>query len=180
MRDCSPSPLDMTKTVLPSNVCSARKSSFSAPSMGTRFQVWPPSLERTMVPCDPLAHTTVLLRCTTTAIPRRFASTLVGSTFHQVYVAATASKTQVTTTRMKKSVAGLPDYFFGMAVEITLRASGCLGLQSSGGKVTRQKLGRGMENSKPTSALPERTGPRNTTEHSCSSSVPLCCICTLL
>jgi len=48
-------------------------------------------------------------------------------------------------------------------VESIVRASGCLGVQSSGGNATRQKLGRASENSNPTSALPERTGPRNAT-----------------
>src|SRR5258708_17893650 len=43
---------------------------------------------------------------------------------------------------------------------------------------SRQKLGRASENSNPTSALPERTGPRNATWHSCSSLVRLCCTCT--
>src|SRR5258707_15683157 len=65
-------------------------------------------------------------------------------------------------------------------VDSMVRASGCLGDQSSGGNATRQKLGRASENSNPTSALPERTGPRNATWHSCSSLVRLCCNCTLL
>ena len=60
------------------------------------------------------------------------------------------------------------------------RASGCLDVQSSGGNATRQNVGRGSENSKPISALPARTGPRNTTWHSCSSWVRLCCMKTLL
>src|SRR5215813_6567220 len=62
----------------------------------------------------------------------------------------------------------------------TVRASGFFGDQSSGGKATRQKLGRGAANSSPTSALPLRTGPRNTTWHSCSSCVHLCCRRTVL
>src|SRR6266566_3647190 len=41
-------------------------------------------------------------------------------------------------------------------------------------KATRQKVGRGELNSTPTSARPLRTGPRNATWHSCSSSVMLC------
>src|SRR5262245_16052673 len=45
----------------------------------------------------------------------------------------------------------------------TVRASGCFGVQSSGGKATRQNVGCGEENSRPISALPERTGPRKTT-----------------
>src|SRR2546430_10628521 len=56
----------------------------------------------------------------------------------------------------------------------TVRASGLLGVQSSGGKATRQKVGRGAVNSRPSSPLPPRTGPRNATWHSCSSSVLLC------
>src|SRR5580693_3030830 len=59
-----------------------------------------------------------------------------------------------------------------------LRASGCFGDQSSGGNVTRQKVGDGAENSNPISALPERTGPRNATWHSSSSLVALWCIST--
>ena len=43
------------------------------------------------------------------------------------------------------------------------RASGCFDDQSSGGNATRQNVGRGSENSRPISALPARTGPRNTT-----------------
>src|ERR1700719_1602439 len=65
-------------------------------------------------------------------------------------------------------------------VDSTVRASGCFGVQSSGGNATRQKLGRASENSSPTSAFPARTGPRNATWHSCSSLVRLCCSCTLL
>jgi hypothetical protein len=61
-----------------------------------------------------------------------------------------------------------------------VRASGCFGVQSSGGKATRQNVGCGEVNSRPISALPERTGPRNTTWHSCSSCVRLCCSMTLL
>src|SRR5215470_14098715 len=57
-----------------------------------------------------------------------------------------------------------------------VRASGFLGDQSSGGKATRQNVGRGVENSRPISARPLRTGPRNATWHSCSSSVLLCLI----
>src|SRR5690349_4959188 len=60
------------------------------------------------------------------------------------------------------------------------RDSGPLGDQSSGGKATRQNCGRGAENSRPISALLPRTGPRNTTEHSCSSVVRLCCRLTRL
>src|SRR5215472_1637879 len=71
-------------------------------------------------------------------------------------------------------------YFFGYALGITVRASGCLGDQSSGGNVTRQNVGRASENSRPISPCPARTGPRNTTRHSCSSCVCLCCISTLL
>src|SRR5271166_4490793 len=37
------------------------------------------------------------------------------------------------------------------------RASGCFDDQSSGGNATRQKVGRGSENSSPISALPPRT-----------------------
>jgi len=56
-----------------------------------------------------------------------------------------------------------------------VRASGCRGVQSSGGNATRQNVGCGVVNSRPISALPERTGPRNATWHSCSSCVFLCC-----
>src|SRR5450432_1071355 len=87
------------------------------------------------------------------------------------------------------STAWLIDYFSTFSAFSTLstrrvreavRASGCLGVQSSGGNATRQKAGRGSENSRPISALPSRTGPRNTTWHSCSSSVMLCFILRLL
>ena len=61
-----------------------------------------------------------------------------------------------------------------------VRASGCLGFQSSGGKETRQNVGQGEENSSPISAFPSRTGPRKTTWHSCSCLVSPCCICTRL
>jgi len=61
-----------------------------------------------------------------------------------------------------------------------VRDSGPLGDQSSGGKATRQNWGRGAENSRPISALLPRTGPRKTTEHSCSSVVRLCCRLTTL
>src|SRR5690349_2049664 len=57
---------------------------------------------------------------------------------------------------------------------VGVRASGLFDDQSSGGKATRQKFGLGAENSTPISALPLRTGPRNATWHSCSSSVLLC------
>jgi hypothetical protein len=53
-------------------------------------------------------------------------------------------------------------YYFFKGVGL-LRASGCFGDQSSGGKVTRQKVGDGEENSNPISAFPDRTGPRNAT-----------------
>src|SRR5215471_20751494 len=56
----------------------------------------------------------------------------------------------------------------------TVRDSGLLGDQSSGGNATRQNCGRGAENSRPISALLPRTGPRNTTLHSCSSEVRVC------
>src|SRR5208283_6049942 len=58
---------------------------------------------------------------------------------------------------------GARSYRLCELVEMTVRASGCFGDQSSGGKATRQKVGQGEENSNPISALPERTGPRNTT-----------------
>ena len=48
-----------------------------------------------------------------------------------------------------------------------------------GGNATRQNVGCGVVNSRPISALPERTGPRNATWHSCSSCVFLCCRRTL-
>jgi hypothetical protein len=68
-----------------------------------------------------------------------------------------------------------PGELFYLVVRwVALRASGDLGFQSSGGNATRQKAGRGEENSKPISDLPSRTGPRKTTWHSCSSSVRLC------
>src|SRR5438105_15174956 len=60
------------------------------------------------------------------------------------------------------------------------RASGLFGVQSSGGKATRQKVGCGAVNSRPISALPPRTGPRNATWHSCSSSVLLFFMCPTL
>src|SRR5437879_5123121 len=66
-------------------------------------------------------------------------------------------------------------YLTVRCVEIA-RASGFFGVQSSGGKDTRQNVGHGFENSNPISALPPRTGPRNATWHSCSSSVLLCFI----
>src|SRR5258708_29712665 len=59
-----------------------------------------------------------------------------------------------------------------------VRASGFFGVQSSGGNATRQNVGRGAVNSRPISALPLRTGPRNATSHSCSSSVLLCSMST--
>src|SRR5262249_52796015 len=80
----------------------------------------------------------------------------------------------------QKEVRAVNSYFVGGRVLKTVRASGFLGDQSSGGKATRQKVGLGAENSKPISALPLRTGPRKTTWHSCSSSVHLCCKRTVL
>jgi hypothetical protein len=76
-----------------------------------------------------------------------------------------------------RSAAGT--YFSTTRAAGDVRASGDLGDQSSGGNATRQKAGRGEENSRPTSPLPPRTGPRNATWHSCSSSVRLCFISTL-
>src|ERR1700756_584265 len=61
----------------------------------------------------------------------------------------------------------------GLGCWVAVRASGFLGDQSSGGNATRQNCGRRAENSKPISALLPRTGPRNTTLHSCSSLVVL-------
>ena len=55
-----------------------------------------------------------------------------------------------------------------------VRASGCFGDQSSGGNATRQNVGQAIVNSNPTSDFPLRTGPKNTTWHSCSCSVALC------
>src|SRR3989442_829017 len=75
----------------------------------------------------------------------------------------------------KRNEAGTGEtYLFDVRLPETVRASGLLGVQSSGGKATRQKVGRGAVNSRPISALPPRTGPRNATWHSCSSSVLLC------
>lgn len=57
-------------------------------------------------------------------------------------------------------------YFLPCVIEFVdsiVRASGCFGVQSSGGNATLQKLGRASENSSPTSAFPARTGPRNAT-----------------
>src|SRR5712692_1975689 len=75
--------------------------------------------------------------------------------------------------REKQREPGRESYLTVRLLE-TLRASGLFGVQSSGGKATRQKVGRGAENSRPISALPLRTGPRNATWHSCSSSVLPC------
>lgn len=48
-------------------------------------------------------------------------------------------------------------------VRVIGRASGCFRDQSSGGKATRQNVGLGLENSRPISDLPARTGPRKAT-----------------
>src|SRR6516162_7053535 len=136
--------------------------------MATDTQVWPPSIERTMIPFDPVAQMIVLLRWTTSATPRRLDATPVDCTVHQEPGGANRVRTQQTSVRMGLTVAGfLEVYFFSRgAGEITVRASGCLGLQSSGGKATRQKEGQASVNSRPISAFPERTGPKKTTWHS--------------
>src|SRR5208283_4662102 len=132
MRDVSPSPLDITYMVLPSNVCTPRKSRVSVPAMCADSHL-----------CLWIAPTT-------------------GS---QSSPQAIASRT--TEIAWPVTLSGFClSYFFEVGavfVDITVRASGCFGLQSSGGKATRQNVGHATENSNPISAFPERTGPRKTT-----------------
>src|SRR6266480_346227 len=91
----------------------------------------------------------------------------------QKYFAQGSERAQRTPSGKKRRALGSASYLTERLVGI-VRASGLLGVQSSGGKATRQKVGRGAVNSRPISALPPRTGPRNATWHSCSSSVLLC------
>src|SRR6201993_2612801 len=101
MRDCSPSPLDMTYTVLPSNVCTPRKSTFPAPEICAGLHVSPPSSDRRMLPLDPATQTIAPLRRTTTATPRKSPSTPAGRTDHQEPVEAAIIRVQPISNRIR-------------------------------------------------------------------------------
>jgi hypothetical protein len=108
----------------------------------------------------------------TTDIPRRFVSIPPVRTDHDRLAVTTNSDNIILF--MTGNCSRRKNYFSPGRLEETVRASGCFGDQSSGGNATLQNVGQAAENSSPTSPLPARTGPRNTTWHSSSCMVPLC------
>ena len=66
--------------------------------------------------------------------------------------------------------------FAGMVTEETRLASGLFGLQSSGGKDTRQKLGQGFEKATPTSGVSVDPELMSATVQPTSSLVARCLI----